>query len=224
MALNPDALITLAQLKEELGITDDAENDTLEFIINAVSASIAGLLKRTLHYQEEVVEKVRGFGHDVLELQLTPLLEVTNVQYTRPDGSVYVFPVDSYYIDDSPSGSLGYRYGTWPSTQAWGGWVPEEISGTARHLYEVTCTGGWVTPQQEIDLGLPQTLPMDIQLVALRVAAQTYRDAGVDTTVRSRRILAASKTWFANRAINVMGMSVTGDGGALQHYKRFHVE
>lgn len=202
MALSDYALTTLATLKTELGITGTGEDARLERLIEVASRRLIGLLNRAqLHYQVDRAESVRGFGTNVLRLQLAPLLAIDSITFSADGGaSSSTIGATGYTIADSGLGWVLRLGGVWAYTGDYMGALPDPLPGTERPYYTVTYTGGYVTPKQvEDDALLTRTLPYDIEDACIALATQRYYDDGTGRDIKSERLLEGSVSYESAR-------------------------
>ena len=196
--LTNDALTTLGTVKDELGITDASSDETLKRLINAVSRRIRSYCRRTFYYEVDIVEQFAGYGSTNLLLSRMPVISVDSITYDS-----MAVDSDDYSIGDAAAGIL-YR----PTGWAWtaklqrNAAAADPLPGTEEKLFEVTYTGGWITPQQAADdakLGVPlgwvRSLPEDLEDACILAVTSRYGMRGQDITVKSERSLNYSATY-----------------------------
>lgn len=203
MALSAQALTTVALLADELSIatpaSDSDEEARLERYIERASEQLATLLGRDLHYATD--HTVKMAARDPYRLQLPdgaprPLKAITSIVFDDGSTSTTVTAAD-YEIEDSGAGWIRRINGRWTFTGAADAFGDPFAARLPEHLYTLTITAGWVTPQQAIDDGgLTRDLPHDIEDAALALAAQRYWRRGRSRDVKSRKLLSASVSYF----------------------------
>lgn len=202
MALPVDALTTVSALETELGITPDSETTRLERLISVASKRVVGALGRSqIHHEVDREEFVKSFGSFVLRLELTPIVSVDSVEYSIDGGTTrQLIDANGYTIGVGHSyGQLERLGGTWRSTGI------KSLPGVERPFYIVTYTGGWITPQQEVDGVGARTLPHDIEDAVLLLAARRYMSGATGEAVKSERLMKASIT-YANVGVGSSGL------------------
>lgn len=136
--LRANALTSLESLKAELGITNDDSDAILARLINGATDTIEQYCDRKFAYDSAWVEKVAGFGTELVHLEHSPVWAITSVKI---DGQL--ISADDYAIKDGEVGSLWSGL-PWPDTS------PLEVStsphrrvGYEERAIEVTYAGGY---------------------------------------------------------------------------------
>ena len=201
MALAANALTTLATMRDELGITDDSQNDRLTRMINVASAAAESYTNRTFQRGTRT-QKIRPPNGPRIFLDATPLASITSI---TDDGAT----VDSseYEIEDASAGIV-FR------SSGWGGrdlTVPRSIvgdvmTGTGKSWLSITYIGGYVLPNDAGD----RDLPYDIEQACILTVTSLFRGRGRDRAVASKATGDAS---FSFRLPNeIIGV---GAGGVI---------
>jgi len=190
VTLTSDALVTLAVVKDELGVTGEAEDDRLKRMINAVSRRIRSYCHRTFYFEEDIVESVAGFGGTLIRLSRRPIVSVSSVTYDDAEISS-----DDYTVQNA-SGML-YRSTGWAWTaRLQRNSVADPQPGSERAAFEVTYTGGYVTePQVDDEVADTKTLPDDLEDACLMAVVTRYRGRGQDQRIKSEKSLTYSVTY-----------------------------
>lgn len=191
MALSSAALTTLAKVKGVLGITDASQDDRLEALIEAASASAAIYCGREFHRVDGIAERVPGYSSMFLRVKRTPILAVDSVEYNDTE-----IEASSYEIDSAELGFL-YNYSGWIHTAATVGLTSfSRLPGTERKRYTVNYDGGYVTPNQ-VDLGdFPtRTLPYDLEDAVCRMATESYQSQTRDSSIAAEKVLTGAVTY-----------------------------
>jgi len=215
--LNVNALTTISTLETELGLTPGAQDVVLSQIINTQSAFIESYCNRKFYYEADIVENLRGFGTKFLHVARTPVVSISSITF---DGGT----VESgdYEIHNADSGSI-YSLGEWTwTTCAVPNLGQDPLPGSERKLYQVTYTGGWVTPQQGV-LPLVRNLPYDLEDACVMLCTWRYRWIGKDPTVKSETLMSASQTFASTSATtgkDPLQAMMPGVWSILQRYKR----
>ena len=181
------ALITVAMLETELGLTAGAQDDQMELLIHTVSAQLHNLLNRTLPAQTGISEEVVGYGTEKMMLKVAPISAITSISFggTTVDS-------DDYEIFDADAGLVYFPSGTTWTAQRAGGTIGNiNLPGTERKRYTVVYDGGYNTPVQ----AGTDTLPFDIQAAVLDMAKTRYFAIGRDMNIKSESILSTSVTY-----------------------------
>lgn len=192
MALELNALTTLATAKDELGSTanDAATNARIERYINAASSIFERLTNTQWYYSAAAVERVPGWGDPVLELrQHLPILSVSEIRWDDGETSEVV-DADDYRVVRPDLGEIELIKGRWTDTRLWRqDIVAHRVSGSDEPNYRVTYEGGYVTPEQaRIDGSLTRTLPYDVEEAVLDYVAMLWSRRGQDLTVKSKSL------------------------------------
>ena len=101
MALNANALTSLAALKLRLGIdnTDTSNDDELTNYINEVSELVQSNLRRNLKAQDYTNELYQGNDEQDLLLDNYPINSIAQIEYRYyHPGAFYVIEPDEYFI------------------------------------------------------------------------------------------------------------------------------
>lgn len=195
MALNANALTTLATVKDELGISGAGDDTFLERAINVASDRIVKFCDREFHYEASIEETSAGYGSPLLLVKKTPLLSIASVEYNDT-----AYDSAEYFIEDEGMGSIRRDGGVWTWTGLYRNWiVPHPVPGNERKRFTITYEGGYVTPQQKLDTPtLTRTLPDDLEDACVQLVAYRYRAKGRDPTIKSEKLLSASVSYHDN--------------------------
>lgn len=209
------ALTTLANAKDELGLTDSSQDDRVERYILQASSACQGFTDRDFR-KESTVERLQGSGTRRLVLSRTPVVSITSVVI---DGET--IDASEYEIEDAAAGVL-YRESGWPRIDAVvvGSIARDAIAGTAKRDVVVTYTGGYVLPN---DSPGTRDLPQDVEAACILTVVSMYRGRGRDRAVASKGTGDASVSYrLPNSIIGVGGGGVIPDEAAvmLAKYRR----
>lgn len=196
---NTTALCTLADLKDDLGITDNSKDAALERRILAASDLIVQHLGRDLRRVVGKSEDLPGYGTPRLIVSLTPLETLTSVAF---NGAI----VDSgnYSVEDPAIGTI-FNPATWIDTAVFRSAVsPTQKGGDEQRLYTVVYTGGYALPNDTAPAGT--ALPGPIVEACLALATVLHRRRGRDSAVQAETVGEASQTF---------GMGSAGGGAPL---------
>jgi len=188
VALDSRALVTAAQVFDEIDVEDDAGTlrARVERYITAASMTAARIIDRPLHYDPAVVERVAGSGGNRLLLSRTPIVSIASVVI---DGEAA--DVADIVVESRTAGIL-YREAGWP-------WAPQlqpgpsyhPLPGTEAPSIVVTYAGGWVTPTQ-VAGPLTLTVPEDLADAVLELVTSRWKRRGNDLRVTSSNNTASS--------------------------------
>lgn len=179
------ALCTLADVKDDLGITDGTSDARLERRILACSDAMLRYLGRPLRREVGRVELLAGFGTANLLPKLTPIESVTSIVF---DGDLV--PATSYSVND---GWAIYSQTGWQSTLLGVQTISPELEwvpGTERRAYEVTYTGGYCLPNDTTQAGA--MLPPALAEAAISFTVTAYRAKGRDESIQAESLGEAS--------------------------------
>jgi len=151
-------LTSVQNLKDYLGIpsAETGKDGVLELIIKGASAFFETETRRKYDV-EQYIEKQNGDNSQKLILSQFPIIYVREI---KVDGSVIS-------LADEPTLDINYQNGILTRERGW-------PSGF-RNI-EVTYTSGFILPDEsgESGPGTYYTLPYDIELAVLKLAARTY--------------------------------------------------
>lgn len=179
MAVAAYALTTLAQAKTELGIAVSTFDAVIERLIDTVSSAIAEYCEHSLHYQTGIVEKVAGYGGQLLYVSVTPIVTITSIELLPSSldnaGAGTTYAASSYTIRDAKAGIIFRKDGfQWTANYAERLTSAPLRPGTEDKRFLVTYAGGWVTRAQVGTV----TLPPDIEQACLWGVANLWRHRG----------------------------------------------
>lgn len=201
MALESNALTTLATLKEELKITVADFDSYLERLINVYSTQIETLCNRKFQQQAVSEEEVIGHGTRYLSVERYPIDSIDEILYrdTEVDSS-------SYQIDgDGGAGLIINLDGTWhwdvmPAANT----ARDPIPGSERPYYKVSYTGGYVLPNDDGT----RDLPYDLEDLCVMMCVEHYRRQGEDRKIKSEKVLTGSVTYFGADEVPALWTSI----------------
>jgi hypothetical protein len=184
MALSDRALTTVTRMQAVPGMGSVASS-VLEPLIEEASAEFVRLVGRDLHYQTDRLEKVAGYGTPRLMLRgALPLVSISQIQRVSGSSSTTVDSSD-YEIEDADTGTVRAIGWNWDFTGRYGAdIIADPVAGTEEPLYQVTYTGGYVTPEQDANDGaLTRNLPFDIERVIVDYVSSLWLGGGRDKSV-----------------------------------------
>lgn len=198
MALSDKALTTVARMESELSIT--SASSTLEPLIEEASEEIQQTAGRWFYRNSGHAESVPGYGGRYLRVSdHLPIVSVSAITY---DGDTV--NSSTYDIHDSEAGEI-VSDGTWSWTATESTDITRDpIVGTEEALYEVTYTGGWITPKQDDDGVGSRNLPYDIERACIDLVKALYYQRTIDPSVQSKKVSKGSVTY-------------SGGSGAMSH-------
>lgn len=178
------ALTTVDAVRQELSIGSGNSDVYLQNLINAVSDQIARACNRDFTYSSSWVESIPGYGATRLFLSHAPVVSIASITYR--DG---VLPVANYLVENAECGFVYGNPGFLWTTASIPTIIADRMPGTENPLYVITYAGGYVTPQQSIDLGIPRTLPYDLEYAAIDATVARYRSRGYDPRIKSETLM-----------------------------------
>lgn len=179
------ALCTLADVKDDLGITDSASDARLERRILSASEAIGLFLARPLRREVGRVEKLPGYGTPYLFPRLTPVESIASIIFNG-----VTFDAGTYKVRDDV---LIYRADGWRSTALGVQTTAAELQrlpGTEDNLYEVTFTGGYYLPNDTAKVGT--ALPYGITEAAIALVVTWHLNRGRNLNVQAEAVGEAS--------------------------------
>lgn len=207
--LNTNALTTLEVARVMLGLTEtDANNDLAARLVNAASDFLENACSRKFLLTAEV-EAVAGYGTARLVVARAPIKTLTGITY---DGA----SIDMTDVTfDAGEGLISK-----PGGFIWTAQTLNDISGTPapgteRKLYEVTYTGGYITPQHDGDGAVPfsggaRDLPYDLEEAVLSYIRSKYHARRRDPNIKSEKLRTWSATYGGGSGGGA-GSSIPGD-------------
>lgn len=130
MAVSAEALISLQEVKDFLGITSTSEDALLEILVDAASQAIEGYLRGTWVVQRSTAEEYERPQGNRVFLRHRPIVSVTSIA----DPSGQTIPATDYEIHNAQ--------GFLMLTNAWQ--IPRGTS-SQRSFYTITYVAGMVT-------------------------------------------------------------------------------
>jgi len=206
LSAGPD-LITLADLKLALGITDTSEDTELQAAITFQSQIITDYCNRRFGLAQALETFTFDRGENVrtreaLTLSLYPVTSVTDVSISGTSTTDYSF--------DPPSGRLWlpYTYEYWQSGYYWYGYGPNPIA--------VTYSGGYTLPAQS---------PARLQRAVIEAINQGRQSGNRDPSIREvqhgdTRITYVSPSFAAGSSGQHLTASVSD---LIKPYRRMYV-
>lgn len=181
MALSPQALTTVANVKTYLGISDTSQDATIEQLINSVSDDIACRCNRVF-LSAERTEKLVGNGRQTLLLTYYP---ITDVKSVAVNDTALTEVTDFDVLADE--GSLFKIEGVWPKLENYQMLRPPYIpeipfadENSLKRNIEVVYTAGYILPYQASDGETPvvSTLPYDLEMACIKMVAADINRKG----------------------------------------------
>lgn len=198
--LEDNALATLAAAKNELqipsGNTDD--DDYIKRQINMASDAFVDSVGQDFHRKEDHVERVPGFGgHRLTVNDFIPINSIDSIELVDDaDGSRTEVDATDYEIEDAERGWIRRDWGEWYHTATHDRDINiNPRSGTEQLIYEVTYTGGYITPKQDDDGLGDRTLPWDVEQAVIALVVARYKARSRDPRVVSESSLSSSVTY-----------------------------
>lgn len=191
MALNSNALCTLATALDELKLSSDsgAQDARVERYINAASSLIARICNRRFERADAITENLIGRGTPFLFVERVPVLSITSVVL---DGSTLA--ATDYELREVSPGVDGklFRRSGWPAKgAAMVGPTFGELPGYEAENVVLTYSGGWVTAPQAATGGAfdgeTVTLPADLEDACVMLAATRWQSRGRDRSVSAQQ-------------------------------------
>lgn len=225
---DPAMLTTLARLQAELKNTSSANTTELTAIIVETSYDLAHRCNRDFYYASNFVENVSG--------QATPYLTVkrhTPIDITKPvsivfDAALYDPNVYSISTRDARLGRIFNRTGWYWTALFLPNVQMDPFTGYSNPLYQVTYSGGFVTPQQALDnptdpvLGT-RTLPFDLERACLDWCVARWALRGQNPLLKSERLMSYSYQLANLEGLGVGLTGVPSVDAAIARYQRIGV-
>jgi len=189
MALQDNALITLQQLKDKLGITDTSQDDYLEFIINAISDDFEQYCDRV--FREVTITDYELVGNDRSKIVL-PQRPITSIDSVYLNGCLLEEKVDDEYggyfrvnQTDADAGVVTRQAGWWAKTFVNNPLAQNRDYDKNNVNIKITYTGGY------------STIPANLQMACLSECARQYDyEAGGYRNISSEKIQSVSQKFM----------------------------
>jgi hypothetical protein len=210
--LAANALTTLDAVKTELGIdlVDTTHDDYLKHKINVASQAIEDYCDRSFG-SDEVTETFPAEGQLLLVVSRPPITEIDSI--TIDDVEI---ESANYEIEGAGAGKIRLLYGGADVSLQAHNLTADRMAGTARYLYSVTYTGGYVLPSET-----SPTLPATIEEACIQQVVTEYRQKGKDRSITAERLLSWNAT-YATTGQNDSGLA-PHVLAKIKRYKRIYV-
>jgi len=183
-------LTTRANLKDELGLTDNAQDALLDRLITRASEWAADRLG-VFPLRQVYSETVAGYGRRHLMLSRYPIRAVTRVYSGTDTGTATEIKSTEYRRADDAAGLLSRDQG-W----AWTARLADQLTaipvpGMEEHRYLVDYEAGWTLGTTSTNGGTTstgRTLPRAIEQAVLLKARSWYLGRQGDPSVKSQSI------------------------------------
>lgn len=208
------AFCTLADLKDELNITDSSQDARLERRILVASSMIASFLNRPVRREVNRIEYLQGFGGANLLPDLTPIESVASIEMDSE-----VIPSTAYTITRNKQ--FIFSDTGWEWTALGLQTISRElvlVPGTEREAFKVTFTGGWYLPNDTTQAG--EALPVAITEACLQLATTLHLQRGTNRSVQAEAVGEASVQLRADTEGSVVGGIPAGIASMLSPFKR----
>jgi hypothetical protein len=186
MALAANALTTYANVKAELGLTDDTQQSYIERQINVVSQKIENYCNRIFKSTTYTNEKYIGNNLNVLTLKQYP---VTTLSKVTLDGTE--IDLNSLILDGN-SGMIEFTNAIFESSN-----ISCGISNypfLCQKNITVTYTAGYAT------------IPYDLEEICIREVVNAYENKGTTKDLKSWSLGNVSKTYSEKNIDKVSGL------------------
>lgn len=179
------ALTTVEAVKATAGIDSGDQDFFIARKINVYSQLFAESTDRKWEYTESTVEKVaQPRGSQRLQVNnYLPIDEVIEIKL----GDETIDP-DTYAIESSESGFIRRIDTTWNTTETWRYNDINPMPFENLYLYEVTYSGGYITPKQSIDGLGDRNLPYDVEDAVIHAVVTDINQRGVDPNIVSVKV------------------------------------
>jgi hypothetical protein len=138
------ALVTLSRMRQELRLTNTAQDDRLTNLIEEASAQIITYLGWPL-IRQTVTERQVGYGRSVQVLSVTPVPAAGVTQVLNRETVV------SGYSVSNPEAGFVYLEDRWPDTRPMNQWIEQDPAiMPGRQDLAFTYSGGYLLPGDNI--------------------------------------------------------------------------
>lgn len=193
MSHSKNALTTLQTVKDDLGIDNTDDDQWIVRRINFFSDLFERLTGRKWYYVEDHVEKI-GASRGDTRLVVSEHLPIEDVDKIELKGDE--IDSEAYEIEDKGLGWIRRKEGSWSTSEPLRGRINSYPMGEPRLTYEVTYTGGYVTPSQaDGDEDLDRDLPYDVELAVIESIRREYNAKDRDPNLKSLSVLGDQVTF-----------------------------
>lgn len=175
-----DALVaytTLERAAKELDITTPDDLDRLADMLLEAKSMTDAFCNRTFEYQEDITERVRGYGDGFLIVQQTPITEITSITKA---GSL--IDASNYEIDDADAGIIYSSTGFAANDIVLEGLVNRVLPNSQEADIDIVYSGGYVLPG-----AAERNLPYDIERAQMQIIKHLWQSRTRDTSIKSEK-------------------------------------
>jgi hypothetical protein len=184
---------SLSDLKNELGITSNDEDDRLIMFIEVASRQVDNICRQSFYHDAAIVETYAFQGYPRMILKHKPLISITTIEDTDGDVDTTV-DASNYEIENAGAGIVWFHSLLADDSYRFNG--VQQPTAMRRARYKVTYAAGYETPNQT-NTGAT-SLPGPIRYATVRLAAALHNRQGVDPRVQREHLLEAS-VWYSDR-------------------------
>jgi len=185
-------LTTLSTVKDELQITVNTHDSTLERYITQASDLFRSTTGRNFHNVTDHTEKVDGErGKRLTVREHLPIDTIDKIELDVGT-TVETIASNDYEIEDPNLGYIRRISGHWQSTDSFINSIEPRPLNEDLKLYKVTYDGGYVTPEQANQTPKVRDLPADIEQGVIDQVVKMYTERGKNPNVVSESVMSAS--------------------------------
>lgn len=175
-------LVTLLDLKNDLGLTDTSQDVLLASMVQQASAAVAQYCDRVFR-SERVRETLESDGGPFLFVSRGPVTTLHGITY---GDDATVVPSSDYVLADDRMGMIRAKTGYWRNTSQVGGLQLDRYTGPQIPFYEVDYTAGYAA----------ESIPSDLQRATLELCKALWFARDRDPYLESINVPdVISKTW-----------------------------
>lgn len=179
-------LLDLDEVKEDLGVTDSAQDSKLARAIRRASALIVSITGREF-IRETVKERVRGASRPLLLVSRRPIVSIARIAPVEADGTLGTdLLAADYYIHDADGGAIAADTGWEGSRFHLAGRAIGTFTAKGTENWEVEYVGGY----EEIATDPPvlPLVPEEVAEAAMVLVRGLWHRKGRDPSIASERI------------------------------------
>lgn len=194
-ALNPRMLTTEARLQQELRTYISGDDAELIAIIEEASYDIQNRCNRDFFYAYNFTESLAAYASTNLQVKRHCPIDTTQPVSVIFDSAP--FDPNVFTISNPALGYIFNKTGWYWTAPLLPNVQQDPFPGYENKLYQVTYSGGWVTPQQAVDnpddpILSVRTLPYDVERACLMLCVWLYRTRGQNPMFKSERLMSYS--------------------------------
>lgn len=191
------AYTTLERAAKELDITSAEDLDRLADMLLEAKDMTDAFCNRSFEYQEDIAERVRGYGDGYLLVQQTPITEITSI---TKNGSL--IDASNYEIDDAEAGVIYSQTGFEANNIVLEGLANRILPNSQEADIDIVYSAGYVLPGTA-----GRTLPYDIERAQMQLVKHLWQSRTRDMSIKSEKADDIYQATYTDNAESAMPMA-----------------